>query len=137
MQIAGKGNVMNETGDTPDGFDDFFDGYVECALWSSIGTYNGEDVNLDNSDFELAGETLVKLRIGALAWFIANKNALGMFMLEQEVDDSQCGHFHWLSENGHGSGWFDFTGPWADYLDEIDTTSEVNLYIGDDGKIYL
>jgi hypothetical protein len=117
----------------------FEESYLECALWSSHQDSTDDEDNamfdFDNksiSDFD--EKTLDEL----LAWankFYSDNEAL---ILESELDDSEVGHSLWLSQNGHGAGFFDYmddTGA-CDKLHELAIYNEVQLYIGDDEKIY-
>jgi len=50
-----------------------------------------------------------------------------------------AGHDFWLTQNGHGAGFWD--GDWPEDVgtrltEASKTFPEVNLYVGDDGKIY-
>lgn len=54
--------------------------------------------------------------------------------------DGQAGHDFWLTRNGHGSGFWD--GDWEEpaatkLTDASEAFGEVNLYVGDDGRIYV
>jgi hypothetical protein len=61
---------------------------------------------------------------------------------ESRVDntiDEKAGHDFWLTRNGHGAGFWD--GDWAEpaatkLTDAAHAMGEVNLYVGDDGKVY-
>ena len=53
--------------------------------------------------------------------------------------DRMAGHDFWLTRNGHGAGFWD--GDWKEpAASKLDAAShafgEVDLYIGDDGKVY-
>jgi len=58
-------------------------------------------------------------------------------------DYSQAGHDFWLTRNGHGAGFWD--GQWDHLGKEVvkqlvrlsKSFGEQDLYIGDDGKLYL
>jgi len=50
-----------------------------------------------------------------------------------------AGHDYWLTRNGHGAGFWD--GDWPEpYAAQLDDSAHaygtVELYVGDDGKIY-
>jgi hypothetical protein len=55
------------------------------------------------------------------------------------VDPSQAGHDFWLTRNGHGAGFWDRG--LGDIGDRLSVAArafgEVNLYVGDDKKLYL
>lgn len=60
-------------------------------------------------------------------------------LLEQAGDDSQNGHDLYLTQCGHGVGFWDRGyGDVGEKLSEIaHAIGEVWVYVGDDGKIYL
>ena len=76
--------------------------------------------------------------------FIAeNETALGDY--EEKIgrnweysESEEAGHDFWLTRNGHGAGFWDRgIGETGDTLTEASTGfGEVDLYAGDDGKLY-
>lgn len=122
----------------PIGFDAFFTGYLECALWSSTD----DDGNPLDDDFDLEDidpASLAKLREYALDFFTANRELFGLHY-------EQAGHDFWLTRNGHGAGFWD-RGDLYEHddsegqngrklTDAAHVYGECNLYIGDDGKLY-
>lgn len=53
---------------------------------------------------------------------------------------AQAGHDFWLTRNGHGAGFWDgdWSEPQASRLTEAsDAFGEVNLYVGDNGRLYF
>lgn len=121
---------------------EFVNAYIECALWSST---NDEGEPLDSGEYEWDVITLKKLQASALNAFNAEKDLIEDFLEETNSDYSQAGHSFWLSTNGHGAGFFDFTNsPAALALDKkCDIYGHYgaiykgfDLYVGDDGLIY-
>jgi len=59
---------------------------------------------------------------------------------DSDIDLDRAGHCFWLNRNGHGSGFWDEDTIENLYRKKLDHASkaygEVNLYVGDDGKIY-
>ena len=123
-------------------FRDFFDAYVECALWSSID----DDGNpMDELDNELAPETLARMEADCWAFY---NMALTADVTLADVwdaggwDDEQAGHDFWLTRNRHGSGFWDRA--YNKHSREIGRMltnaahgyKECSLYVGDDGLIY-
>ncbi len=55
-----------------------------------------------------------------------------------QIDDEQAGHDFWLTRCGHGAGFWDRgLGEIGDRLtDAAHAAGNVDLYLGDDGKIY-
>lgn len=113
--------------------DTFTRSYIECALWSST---DDNDSPLDSrfTWADLSNETLAGM-VADCAKFQAD-NAADL----QGESISHAGHDFWLTRNGHGAGFWD-----GDYDDEkgkrlTDAShafGERNLYVGDDGKLYI
>lgn len=132
MAIQKGNNPINEqTG----GLDPFCTAYIEAALWSSTDNSDergGEplDKNYDIEDFD--DESLRKMEQDCKAF----QEKAGDLIDGQE---EQAGHDFWLTRNGHGAGFWD--GDWPEpAATELTNLSkefgEVDLYIGDDGKVY-
>jgi hypothetical protein len=112
-------------------------GYLEAALWSSTNEDTGEPLDRDFSVSDIKGKTLAKLK-GHVTKFLAAAKGLDL----SGYRASQVGHDLWLTQNGHGAGFWD-----GDYEDppglgyKLDRIAkflgEVNLYVGDDGKLYV
>jgi len=110
-----------------DSLDAFTKAYLECALWSSEGCeeHGFSDIALDTN----------RQAIKDCAAFQTDNAEL----LKFAGDDIQNGHDFWLSRNGHGAGFFD-----RGYVDGVGKKLQeaariygtVELYVGDDGKIY-
>lgn len=124
--------------------------YLATALWSSHITYGvaEEDLTPEQAEDErrpmddkytlsdLAAETIAAA-VTDCATFRENARAAGVDV--DAWDDSQAGHDFWLTRNGHGAGFWD--GDWPEPDASILTrlskqAGEVNLYVGDDGRIY-
>ena len=123
---------------------DFTLGYIECALWSARGE-DGEplDSNQDGAD-ALAPETLARIEQDCAAFVAANKSDLAKYTerwpLSQYHSASECaGHDFWLTRVGHGAGFWDrgFGELGERLTDSSEKFGELNLYVGDDGKLYL
>lgn len=132
---------------------DMVHGYTECALWSSTTDdpdYEGEPENnpgghpldADHSTSDIAPETLKGMLDDCMRFVEHNAMTLAAIAMVQDIDWSLLGHDFWLSRNGHGAGFGDgdWPDPWDDMLSEAcgwrTSFGEVNLYVGDDGKIY-
>lgn len=119
-----------------------FSAYIEAALWSSNDEH-GEP--LDSSKYagsEIEAASLTKLAGYCLAFLEAN---------EADVLDAercraaatygayeQAGHDLWLTQNGHGCGFWD--GDWSEphaarLTKAASALPEVYLYVGDNGQI--
>ena len=111
-----------------------FESYLVTALWSSLDGENPLDDNYSIEDFDT--ETLHKLSDMYQNFYDLNYNTLVLF---EDKDGSAIsfGHNVWLTQNGHGAGFWD-----GDYIngDELTEAAEklghVDLYIGDDNKIH-
>ena len=107
--------------------------YVEALLWSSY----------DEAD-ELTGghsDEFTKRRDEDCAAFLARASKI-LERYESEADDSQIGHDFALTRNGHGAGFWDrpqiYGEKAAKLLSKLSKRfGEVEVYTGDDGKIYL
>lgn len=126
--------------------DEFFDAYVECALWASTDTLPGhedeEPVCLDSLDTTIHPDSLAVLRAQCDEFIAANtadlEEALNLYTVGDWTPSAQAGHDLWLTRNGHGAGFWDRgIGEVGERLSNACRYSDVNLYIGDDGLIYV
>lgn len=112
--------------------DNFTKHYLITALWSSSGD-NSEP--LDNIyDLEDIAE---EAKIEAQKDCDLFRQKAGSLL--DNLNETQVAHDFWLTRNGHGAGFWD--GDYEKTIGESLTTlckefKEVNLYVGDDGKIY-
>jgi hypothetical protein len=130
---------------TRDALTDFEASYMETALWSETDDV-GNPLDGPGHDEELAEETIVRIKRDCESF---NAKALPLFAAYNEGSDaasefdmkpSRVAHDFWLTRNRHGAGFWD-----GDYPEPLGTQltdlahefGEVNLYIGDDGKLYL
>ena len=119
--------------------EEFFDAYVEAALWTFEGeedrpVFNNEDgsriISMIN---DIHPDTLATMRRDCEQFYAENRADL-------EARSASCGgHDFWLTRNGHGAGFWD--GDWpkgaGDRLTEAcKKFGEFDLYLGDDGMIY-
>ena len=112
--------------------------YIETALWSSM----------DESDPETGGEPMDRNYgledIAAPALELINADCGKFYNAYLEIvpdgDDGLAGHDFWLTRNGYGAGFWD--GDWPEpEASELTALSEqfgeCDLYVGDDGQIWL
>lgn len=117
---------------------DMLAAYVECALWSSLHyadeTADPVPMDHDHGPDDLAPETLAEMREDCAAFLADNRDDLNATGAGPE----QWGHDFWLTRNHHGAGFWDRGyGPIGDRLtDAAHVYGEVDLYVGDDGRIY-
>jgi len=103
--------------------------YINTALWSTE-----LDDNYSIGDFDK--ETLETLKI-ELFDFIEKYSHL---MNENDRTPGMDNFVHnfWLTRNGHGAGFWDGDYVNGDKLTEAsENYKEINLYIGDDRKVYV
>lgn len=115
--------------------DNFFDAYVECALWSSTDNADesgGAPLDDNYGPEDIEPETLAAMREDC-ADFIERA---GLEARAHWNADS-AGHDFWLTRNGHGTGFWDRGVPDGQELTRIcKEWRGVDLYVGDDGRIY-
>ena len=86
-------------------FDAFFDGYVECALWSSTDDSDPSGGKpLDEYDGDLTKKALASMRRDCRGFLTAEVRA---WLAEGGWSDSEAGHDFWLTRNRHGTGFWD------------------------------
>jgi hypothetical protein len=125
---------------------DFHDAYLECLLWSSPVTDpddpDGDYLHADDIDAELAPEAERAAAEDCAAFYDDNAET---WRADDGWTDAQAGHDFALTRNGHGAGFWDrYYG--ADDPRAAAGTALANackpygpadLYIGDDGLLYL
>jgi hypothetical protein len=127
--------------------DDLTRHYLVTALWSSADESDPETGGLpmdENYELDDLAPEAIEQAIKDCAAFLAKcGNALCDGVLIRNTSGStpeqMAGHDFWLTRNGHGAGFGD--GDWADPLDDMlrDIAKgfrQVDLYVGDDGRIY-
>jgi hypothetical protein len=125
--------------------EEFFSAYVTTALWSSNDESDdsgGEplDANYDRSD--ISDATLRAMRADCDAFYDANYDDLNREGVTYGPDfgqDGLAGRDFCLTRNRHGAGFWD--GDWPEpqasrLTDAAHACGEIDLYLGDDGKIY-
>ncbi len=135
--------------------DTFTQGYIEAAFFTStgpdnpemrireyIGRYRSDDVYRDAAFSDLAPETLATM-IADCAKFCEGSAWLRAVNAAKYYDfpgEEQAGRDFWLTRNGHGCGFWngDWPEPHGEALtDAAKAFPERDLYVGDDGKVYL
>lgn len=133
-------------------FDSFTRLYIRTALWSSNDQSDpetGGDPLEDNYGIEdISPKALVKI-VADCAAFQTQCDA----WINAADDTGECrrgpdcetawdraGHDFWLTRNGHGAGFWDgdWPEPFATYLTAAaHAFGECDLYVGDDGSLYI
>jgi len=115
--------------------DTFTKAYIEAALWASMDESTpegGEPMDANYGISDLAPETLERITADCASF-------QGQFWDDIHANAAQAGHDFWLTRNGHGAGFWD--GDWPERVGEKLTdashrSGSVDLYVGDDGRIY-
>ena len=121
------------------GLESFLNDYLVAALWSSTDIHPGaeDQVNGDPLDKDF---TISDIAPEAMEQAERDCNSFLQIAEAQNLQlNDDAGHDFWLTRNGHGAGFWD-----GDYEKELGAKltelakrfGEVNLYVGDDGKIY-
>lgn len=125
---------------TPGMVDKFFDGYLQCALWSSMDESDesgGEPLDSNYGPEDIPVAVRRALRAECLE-FIAEVDGPDMDAYLDELNEVHAGHDFWLTRNGHGAGFWDHgMGEVGDKLSEkAQGWGVVDLYVGDDGRVW-
>lgn len=122
----------------------FTDGYIKTAIWSSVSDDSEEEMPItdNHNKNDIDKETLEHMEKTCRLFFeIGGYNEI----MKSETDlpsDSKdkydvAGHDFWLTQNGHGAGFWDGDWPNGEKLTELsDKFDGNNLYVGDDEKIH-
>lgn len=123
----------------------FLEAYFRTAIWSSIDD-NGDplDRNYDTNDID---EGAYELMSEKALMFMNRVSPMISEIAETYPDErgsiwEQIGHDLWLTQNGHGTGFWDKPEIYGSYTDTLTALSKsvcdpIDLYLGDDGKIYF
>jgi hypothetical protein len=107
-------------------------GYLDAALWSSTHD-DGEPLDVMGVE-AIHPDTRKKMRAEVTDFVLKNRALL----MASGLQDAQIGHDFWLTRNRHGAGFWDRDlGAIGQQLtDACHAFGEVDLYVGDDGKIH-
>lgn len=133
-------------------YDDFRDGYIAAALFSTSAMLPDEDENDDRSftdlgmdETDMAPSTLAAIERDCRAFYDLNHRLIASCEETHtpgSPDDTvwnHAGRDFWYTREGHGVGFWD--GDWPDEAGEILTKATKRFgqgawYTGDDGMIY-
>lgn len=122
--------------------DKFVRGYVAGALWSST-TENGTALDEMCDEDDLAPETLAAMASDCEDFQESNKEGLAEAYACESSNygkdkEFSAGFDFWITRNGHGAGFWDRgLGEIGDDLTAAAKVySSIDLYVGDDGKVY-
>lgn len=115
-------------------FSEFFQGYLETALWSSTWQDDPDseesfplDEEFGTDDF--TEDALAEMRADCEAFYEHAE-------LWSDNDDGQAGHDFWLTRNRHGAGFWDGDYENGDELTELaHPYGTVYLYVTSDRKV--
>ncbi len=115
----------------------FLDAYVACALWSSTDE-SAEPLDDTYGPESIAPETLAQMSEDCLDFLKMNAADVDAYAKARKCDASMAAHDFWLTRCGHGAGFWDRG---LDALGDRLTVAAkvygaVDLYVGDDGRIY-
>lgn len=131
--------------------DPFTAAYVEAAFWTSeapgvtteewnaTDDHNEGSIPGDVRFYDLAESALSAIKADCEA-FRASRAWLDYMEACEGADETQGGHDFWLTRNHHGAGFWDrdLPAPHGDTLTaEAHRFGEQDLYLGDDGKVYV
>jgi len=113
--------------------------YITTALWAGLDD-NDEPLDDNYSHSDVPPEELTKLKT-MIAKFL---DMVGPDTIDRYLDDhdlAQLGHDLFLTQNGHGAGFWDRNYSTEDLGNILTKASkalgECNPYVGDDGRIYF
>lgn len=118
----------------------------ECLIWQAYALDDEEEyVALDFLGFnrsDIAHEADEQVKAEFREFLTENEEQVDAYMERTDVDLDQVAHDWVLTRNGHGTGFWDrcYCGhdEAARHLSEVSRAQgEIDLYIGDDGKLYV
>ena len=114
----------------------FTDSYLETLFWSECQE-NGDPMDDDFGPEDLAPEALEEIKKDCTAFFWDNRELLDQ--TPESYTYEQAGHDFALTRNGHGAGFWDrgLEKLGDDLTAACDGYGSQNLYIGDDGLVYV
>jgi hypothetical protein len=116
--------------------DEFTRGYVTAMFFTDTGP--DADPGTEDARFDqLAPTTLADILLDCTEFQVNNADALTLaYGLEYTAE--QAGMDYWYTRNGHGTGYWDRELGWVgERLTDVAEQLESNLYVGDDGLLYL
>ena len=129
-----------------DSLDVFTRSYMITALWSSTDNSNeqgGEPLDSNYSIEDISPESIQQMVSDCNDFQQQNEDLLERWYTEAGEDPSRAGHDFWLTRNGHGAGFWDrhMDEPGRSIGKQLTEISKpygsCNLYVGDDGTIYV
>ncbi len=111
--------------------DEFTKAYIDCALWSSTDD-DGESLDRHYGITDFHPDAIKAMEADCQSFQIAHEDKIAGNL-------RRAGHDFWLTRQRHGAGYWD--GDWAEDVGKVLTDaahnySEVDLWVGSDGKIH-
>lgn len=139
----------NDRTDLHTNFRELFTAYLAAALWSSTDDDGVPlDAKYDYGNFE--PETMEALEAFARVFYARHACYIEARIEKRGTEYAdgghsiweQAGHDLWLTQNGHGAGFWDrpeeLWGPYADmFTKAAKALGEIDLYVGDDRRLYV
>jgi hypothetical protein len=117
----------------------FQQGYIEAMFFTNASDPDDGDLE-DATVADLAPSTLERIRRDCIRFQWKARKLLRQ-AYTRDYDETQAGRDFWFTRNGHGAGFWDRKeledGELGDQLSDVCRYSEVDLYRGDDGLVYL
>lgn len=123
--------------------DYFTQGYIECAFFCGVEGVNADQLNLDM----LADATWTRMIEDCARFQHDNETSLAAATVpgaakytRSEYNMTYAGHDFWYTRNGHGAGYYDRGLPpevESALCGAAHAAGEIDLYKGDDSKLYL
>lgn len=117
-----------------------FKGYVITALWSTTDCDSGDSFNAHYDFDDFSEDAKRSMWEDCVAFADETEGIRG------DISADDMGHNFWLNRNGHGAGFWDRDYSGVDGCDgdtgnKLSAASKVwggcDLYVGDDGQLYL
>jgi hypothetical protein len=91
---------------------DFINGYITCAMWSSDDGSNpetgcGEPMDRNYSSDDIHPDTMEEMKKDCAKFYEANAHVFWYRPSSEYSIDECAGHDFWLTRNGHGTGFWD------------------------------
>lgn len=118
--------------------DYFTQGYIEAMFFTEASAPEDECFGATVAD--LSPEAWEKIKADCKAFQEANAATLEAVFRFVHDADTRAGRDYWFTRNGHGVGFWEpgrWPKPYGDLLDKATDRSEVYLYRGDDGRLYI
>jgi hypothetical protein len=133
---ASKALPASEHDEEDEMLNHMIDGYVATALWSSIDD-NEEHLDANYGPSDISDKAMAKMRTDCRDFLYLCE---AMQITLSGCDESRVGHDFWLTRNHHGAGFWD-----GDYEEELGKQlteiahafGEQDMYVGDDGQVYV